>query len=93
MDWSTVALKPAELSAHKAMITDLIYTWRTIPHRSGNHPAGLHVAWGDGHVTFSTTKAAFDQSRYWDQGEDQTSQQNPGDNIIRFRSILSLLKP
>jgi prepilin-type N-terminal cleavage/methylation domain-containing protein len=92
MEWSTVALKTTELDAKRAMITDLIYTWRTIPHRSGSSPVGLHVAWGDGHVTFSTTKAAFDRAKYWDT-DDHFSGQNPGDNAPKFRSILSLLKP
>jgi prepilin-type N-terminal cleavage/methylation domain-containing protein len=92
MEWATVALKSTELAANRAMITDLIYTWRTIPHRSGDNPAGLHVAWGDGHVTFSTTKAAFDRAKYWDF-DDHNSSQNPGNNTPKFRSILSLLKP
>jgi len=92
MDWATVALKTTELAASRAMITDLIYTWRTIPHRSGASPIGLNVAWGDGHVTFSTTKAAFDRSKYWDY-DDHLSNQNPGNNTPRFRSILALLRP
>jgi prepilin-type N-terminal cleavage/methylation domain-containing protein/prepilin-type processing-associated H-X9-DG protein len=91
-DWSTVAVNTTDLSANKAMITDLIYTWRTIPHRNGNSPAGLNVAWGDGHVSYSTTKAAFDQARYWDY-DDHLSNQNPGNNIAKFRNILALLKP
>jgi prepilin-type N-terminal cleavage/methylation domain-containing protein len=91
-EWSTVAAKATELAADRAMITDLIYTWRTIPHRSGNNPVGLNVAWGDTHVTFSTTKAAFDRSKYWDF-DDHLSNQNPGNNTPRFRSILFLLRP
>jgi hypothetical protein len=90
--WFTVALKSTELAADRAMIADLIYTWRTIPHRSGNNPVGLQVTWGDGHVSFSSTKAAFDQAKYWDY-DDQLSNQNPGNNISRFRSILALLQP
>ena len=74
------------------MITDLIYTWRTIPHRSGNRPVGLQVVWGDGHVSFSASKAAFNQKLYWDT-DDHLSGLNPGNNLIRFRSILSLLRP
>jgi prepilin-type N-terminal cleavage/methylation domain-containing protein/prepilin-type processing-associated H-X9-DG protein len=92
MEWSTVAVKSTELDAKRAMITDLIYTWRTIPHRSGDSPAGLNVAWGDGHVTFGTTKAAFDRAKYWDF-DDHLSNANPGNNTPKFRSILSLLKP
>jgi prepilin-type N-terminal cleavage/methylation domain-containing protein len=90
--WFTVALKSSELAADRAMVTDLIYTWRTIPHRSGNNPAGLQVCWGDGHVSFSSTKEAFDRNKYWDY-DDQLSNQNPGNNIARFRSILALMRP
>jgi prepilin-type N-terminal cleavage/methylation domain-containing protein len=91
-EWSTVATKGTDLAANKAMITDLIYTWRTIPHRNGDNPVGLNVSWGDTHVTFSTTKAAFDRSKYWDF-DDQASNQNPGNNTAKFRGILFLLKP
>jgi prepilin-type N-terminal cleavage/methylation domain-containing protein len=91
-EWTTVALKTIELASERAMLTDLIYTWRTIPHRSANNPAGLQVGWGDGHVSFSSTKAAFNQAKYWGF-DDHQSGQNPGDNAARFRSIVSLLKP
>jgi prepilin-type N-terminal cleavage/methylation domain-containing protein/prepilin-type processing-associated H-X9-DG protein len=91
-EWSTVAQKTISLAANRAMITDLIYTWRTIPHRAANNPVGLNVAWGDGHVTFSTTKAAFNRDLYWDY-DDHNSGQNPGNNTPKFRSILSLLRP
>ncbi len=92
MEWATVALKTIQLASERALVTDLIYTWRTIPHRSGNNPVGLNVAWGDGHVTFSTSKAAFDRTKYWDF-DDQLSNANPGNNTPKFRSILSLLRP
>jgi len=92
VNWSTLAVKSTDLVADRAMITDLIYTWRTIPHRSGNNPAGLNVAWGDGHVSFSNTKEAFIQTKYWDT-DDHLSGQNPGNDVDKFRSILTLLKP
>ncbi len=92
MDWATVALKTTQLASERALLTDLIYTWRTIPHRSGNNPVGLNVTWGDGHVTFSSSKAAFDRAKYWDT-DDHLSAANPGNNTPKFRSILSLLKP
>jgi prepilin-type N-terminal cleavage/methylation domain-containing protein len=92
MDWSTVARKSTDLDVKKAMITDLIYTWRTIPHRNGNNPAGLNVGWGDGHVSFCNNQAAFNRNLYWDF-DDQLSNQNPGNNITKFRNILTLLTP
>jgi hypothetical protein len=44
------------------------------------------------HVSFSTTKKAFDP-KLWDPGDDAASAQNPGDNPKKFRTIVSLLRP
>jgi prepilin-type N-terminal cleavage/methylation domain-containing protein len=92
-NWSRLAIKTLDLQADRSLVTDLIYTWRTIPHRSARYPVGLEVLWGDNHVSFSTTKTAFNQLKYWDPGDDHLSGLNPGNNTDRFRSILSLLKP
>ncbi len=92
-DWTTQAKKSTELEATRTLVTDLIYTWRTIPHRSAQNPAGLQVLWGDLHCSFSSTKAAFNQAKYWDPGDDHLSAQNPGNNTAKFRSIVSLLRP
>jgi len=91
--WSTLATKTTELQADRTLVTDLIYTWRTIPHRSAKSPVGLNVLWGDVHVSFSSTKEAFNQAKYWDPGDDHTSAQNPGNDAAKFRSIVSLLRP
>lgn len=91
-DWFVIAEKTTQLSARASVITDLIYTWRTIPHRGGSQPIGLNALWGDMHVSFSTSKAAFDRARYWDF-DDHLSRRNPGDNISRFRSVVGLLRP
>jgi prepilin-type N-terminal cleavage/methylation domain-containing protein/prepilin-type processing-associated H-X9-DG protein len=91
-EWTLVADKSTELVAQRTMVTDLIYTLATRPHTTSRNPAGINSLWGDGHVSFSTTKAAFDPS-LWDKGEHQVSLQNPGDNPKKFRSIVSLLRP
>ncbi|MGE3309242.1 MAG: type II secretion system protein [Limisphaerales bacterium] len=91
-NWVETALKTGQLSASRTMVTDLIYTRATIPHVSNKNPNGINALWGDGHVSFSTTKAAFDP-KLWDAGEHQAAQQNPGDNAPKFRTIVSLLKP
>jgi prepilin-type N-terminal cleavage/methylation domain-containing protein/prepilin-type processing-associated H-X9-DG protein len=90
--WSTVARKTTQLVADRSMVTDLIYTVRTRPHTSNRNPVGLNTLWGDGHVSFSTTKAAFDP-KLWDPLDDHRSAQNPGDNPTKFRTIVSLLRP
>jgi prepilin-type processing-associated H-X9-DG protein len=92
-NWATLATKTTELQADRTLVTDLIYTWRTIPHRNARNPVGLNALWGDGHVSFSSTKEAFNQAKYWDPGDDHLSGLNPGNNTPRFRGIVSLLKP
>ena len=91
-EWTLVAEKTSQLVAQRSMTTDLIYTVRTRPHTSARNPIGINALWGDGHVSFSTTKRAFDPS-LWDKGEDHTLMQNPGDNPRKFRTIVSLLRP
>lgn len=91
-DWSLVAEKTSHLVAQRSMVTDLIYTVRTRPHTTSRNPSGINALWGDGHVSFSTTRQAFDP-KLWDPGDDAASAQNPGDNPRKFRTIVSLLRP
>jgi prepilin-type N-terminal cleavage/methylation domain-containing protein len=90
--WTTVAEKASHLVAQRSIVTDLIYTARTRPHTTSRNPTGLNALWGDTHVSFSTTKAAFNP-KLWDPGDDHLSMQNPGDNTQKFRTIVSLLRP
>ena len=63
-------------------------------HITSRNPTGLNARWGDTHASFSTTKKAFDAKPWdWDPGDDHLSQQNPGDNTQKFRTIMSLLRP
>jgi prepilin-type N-terminal cleavage/methylation domain-containing protein len=91
-EWCTVAQKSSQLVSQRSIVTDLIYTLRTRPHTSSRSPTGLNTLWGDMHVSFSTTKKAFDP-KLWDPGDDHLSAQNPGDNATKFRNIVSLLRP
>jgi prepilin-type N-terminal cleavage/methylation domain-containing protein len=91
-EWTLVAEKSAQLVSQRSLITDLIYTVRTRPHTTAKNPTGINTLWGDTHVSFSTARQAFDPS-LWDRGEDHTALQNPGDNALKFRTIVSLLRP
>lgn len=90
--WALVAEKTSQLVSQRTMVTDLIYTLRTRPHTTSRNPTGINALWGDGHVSFSTTKQAFDP-KLWDPGDDFATQQNPGDNPKKFRTIVALLRP
>ncbi|MSU64447.1 MAG: type II secretion system protein [Pedosphaera sp.] len=91
-EWALVAEKSGQLVSQRSVVTDLIYTVRTRPHTSARNPTGINTLWGDGHVSFSTTKKAF-EPKLWDPGDDAASAQNPGDNPQKFRTIVSLLRP
>ena len=91
-EWTLVAEKTIQLVAQRSMITDLIYTVRTRPHTTAKNPIGINALWGDTHVSFSTTKKAFDP-KLWDPGDDAASLQNPGDDPTKFRKIVGLLRP
>jgi len=91
-EWRRVSEKSSQLLATRSVVTDLIYTVRTRPHTSSRNPVGIDALWGDGHVSFSTTKAAFDP-KLWDPGNDNATRQNPGDDPKKFRTIVSLLRP
>ena len=91
-EWSYVAEKSTQFVARRSIVTDLIYTVRTRPHTTARNPTGINALWGDSHVSFSTTKQAFDP-KLWDPGDDAATAQNPGDNPTKFRTIVSLLRP
>lgn len=91
-EWRRVAERSIQLVSHRSVTTDLIYTEATRPHTSNRSPVGINALWGDGHVSFSTTKAAFDPA-LWDQGRNHVGQTNPGDNPRKFRTIVGLLRP
>lgn len=87
-----MARRQAQLTSHRSVVTDLIYTWGTMAHTSGRTPYGVNVLWGDGHVKFSTTKAAFDPQLWGGTGPDPSAE-TPGDNPTKWRTIISYLRP
>ena len=91
-DWTQVARKQSDLRATRSLVTDLIYTWGTMAHTSAKNPYGVNALWGDGHVKFSTTKAAFDP-KLWGGTGGAPSPETPGDNPTKWRTIVSLLRP
>jgi prepilin-type N-terminal cleavage/methylation domain-containing protein len=90
--WVKTAEKTTQLASQRTLVTDLIYTTATRPHTSSRNPTGINVLWGDAHVSFSTSKAAFAPS-LWDAGQHHEGKQNPGDNPVKFRTIVSYLRP
>lgn len=92
LGWTQVASKQTELVSQRSMATDLIYTWGTLAHTTGKSPYGVNVLWGDGHINFARTPAAFDTKLWGGTGANPTSD-TPGDNATHWRTILSFLRP
>ena len=92
-EWALVAERSGQLVSQRSIVTDLIYTVRTRPHTTAKNPTGINTLWGDGHVSFSTSKRAFDPKLWNPAGDDYGGLQNPGDNPKNFRTIVSLLRP
>jgi prepilin-type N-terminal cleavage/methylation domain-containing protein/prepilin-type processing-associated H-X9-DG protein len=93
LGWTQVAAKQTQLSAQRSLMTDLIYTWGTLAHTSGKNPYGVNVLWGDGHINFCTTRAAFDTKLWGGTGGNAIAGVTPGDNTPGWRTIVSLLRP
>lgn len=82
-EWHVAALKSAQLSGQLSIMTDLIASLNSVPHKAGGKANALNVLWGDSHVSISSTKTAFDPV-LWTA---------PGGDPVAFRKILARLKP
>jgi len=78
------AVKTSDLNPCLATMTDTIYSYRTLAHRSGNAAPALNVLWGDMHVSASASTPAFAGS-LWNPAPDTNPQ--------HFQNILGRLTP
>jgi prepilin-type N-terminal cleavage/methylation domain-containing protein len=91
LTWYSPAVKSSELTAMRAIMTDTLYAYASIPHRGGKNANGLNMVWGDGHASTATSKAALDPNQ-WHDGIANASLW-PGNNSTTFYTILQLLQP
>jgi prepilin-type N-terminal cleavage/methylation domain-containing protein/prepilin-type processing-associated H-X9-DG protein len=82
-----VATNYADLNPNKTCVTDAFWMYNRLSHVTGSRPSGLNALFGDGHVRFSTTEAAFDPS-LWGTLDSEV---RPGTD--EFQTILDLLRP
>ncbi len=82
------ATKLTALSSKHSTMTDLLWNWAGIPHRSGNAPTSMNVLWGDMHANISNGRDAFNAA-YW----DVSGGTGPGNDAVKFVKIISLLQP
>jgi hypothetical protein len=54
-----VAKKSTDISPVRPMLTDIIYEWTQITHRTGTTPSAINIVWGDGHASTCTSPAVL----------------------------------
>ncbi len=88
------ATKLSDMDANHVAMTDLIYDYPSIPHRSGPTPTALNILWGDGHVKVSTSPQAFNNPTLWGSNPTGAGGGNDaGDHANQFMKIISYLQP
>jgi prepilin-type processing-associated H-X9-DG protein len=85
--WREVAKKRIELQTNKTMVTDAIWQKSKLSHVTGDQPSGLNAVFGDGHVRFTTTSAAF-TDELWGTNDEEVRPESD-----EFHIILDLLEP
>jgi hypothetical protein len=61
-----VAKKATEISPIRPMLTDAIYEWTQITHRTGQTPSAINIVWGDGHASTCSSPAVLNPDPdYW----------------------------
>jgi prepilin-type N-terminal cleavage/methylation domain-containing protein len=84
--WYKPATKLSDLSSQRTVMTDLIYSYADVPHRSGNAVNSLVVLWGDSHANSCNSQAALDPS-LWNSASPYA-----GNDPKVFSRILALLQ-
>ncbi len=82
-----VASKYNDLNPNRTAVTDAIWQKSKLSHVSGSRPTGLNALFGDGHVYFTVTEAAF-TDELWGTEDAEV---RPGTE--KFQTILDLLRP
>jgi len=90
-----VAQKASALSPVRPMLTDLIYEWVEITHRTAGHtPSGINVVWGDGHAGACTSPEALNPGEdYWNAAVGLGSGPGEPGNDQNFLNIMAALQP
>lgn len=89
-----MAKKSTELSPTRPMLSDTVYEWTQIAHRSGNKPSALNVVWGDGHVSICTSPAIFNQAPdYWNADAGLGSGPGEPGADQQFLNIMAAIQP
>jgi prepilin-type N-terminal cleavage/methylation domain-containing protein len=89
-----VATKLTEVSPVRPMLTDIIYEWTQVTHRTGQTPSAINVVWGDGHTTTCTAPAALNPDPdYWNADAGLGSGPGEPGEDQNFLNIMAAIQP
>ena len=84
----------AQLSATKPVLSDVIYEWTQIPHRTGNVPKAINVVWGDGHASSCTGPTVLNpDSDHWNAGAGLGGGPGEPGADQMFLNVMATLQP
>jgi len=89
-----VAKKSTDISPVRPMLTDIIYEWTQITHRTGSTPSAINIVWGDGHAGTCTSPAVVNPDPdYWNA--DAGLGAGPGEpgEDQNFLNIMAAIQP
>lgn len=92
--WTYGKKRIDEINGYKPIVFDNIQEWEVVPHRKGRDldslPQGLSALYADGHVTFCSDEAIFDDTDNWPWNKAATGDEGsgPGNYIDRFEEVL-----
>jgi prepilin-type N-terminal cleavage/methylation domain-containing protein len=88
-----VATKLTDISPIRPMLTDIVYEWTQITHRTGQSPTAINVVWGDGHSTACTAPAALNpDADYWNADAGLGSGPGEPGNDQNFLNIMAAIQ-
>lgn len=88
-----VAKKATEISSSRPMMTEIIYEWTQITHRTGKIPSGINIVWGDGHASTCTSPAVLNQGpEYWNAVAGLGSGPGEPGNDQNFLNIMAAIQ-
>ncbi|MGD1084621.1 MAG: prepilin-type N-terminal cleavage/methylation domain-containing protein [Verrucomicrobiota bacterium] len=89
-----VAKKGAELSTTRPLLTDIIYEWTQITHRTGQTPSAINIVWGDGHASICTSQAALNPGpQYWNAAAGLGAGPGEPGEDQNFLNIMAAIQP
>ena len=90
----SVAKQATQLSPTRPMLSDAVYEWTQIAHRTNHKPTAINAVWGDGHASACTTPAVFNPAPdHWNAAAGLGDGPGEPGNDQMFLNIMATIQP